>query len=150
MTKLTGFMIEDNLGTIRKQETLTVTEAMVEKQIKKIANWKAPGPDGVHSYWFKFIKAVRSVLAALLNEALQSGNVAEWLTSGMTVLIVKDKDKGNKVTNFCPIACLPIVWKLLTGIISEKMCKHLAEKKLLPDEQTGCRRQKWGTKDQLL
>ena len=30
--------IEENLGTIRKQETLTVTEAMVEKQIKKIPN----------------------------------------------------------------------------------------------------------------
>ena len=30
------------------------------------------------------------------------------------------------------------------------MHKHLDEKKLLPDEQKGCRRQKRGTKDQLL
>ena len=139
--------IEENLGKIRKQEALTVTEAMVQKQIKKISNWKAPGPDGVHGYWFKFIMAVRPVLAALLNEALQSGNVPEWLTSGKTVLIVKDKDKGNKVTNFSPITCLPIMWKLLTGIISEEMYKHLDEEKLLPDEQKGCRRQKGGTKD---
>ena len=91
--------IEENLGTIRKQETLTVKEAMVEKQIKKKPNRKAPGPEGVHGYWFKSIKAVRPVLAALLNEDLQSGNVPEWLTSEKTVLIVKDKDKGNKVTN---------------------------------------------------
>ena len=40
--------IEENLDTIRKQEILTVTEAMVEKQIKKIPYWKAPGRDGVH------------------------------------------------------------------------------------------------------
>ena len=67
--------IEKNLGKIRKQEILTVTETMIEKQIKKIPNWKVPAPDGVHGYWFKSIKTVRPVLAALLNEALQSGNV---------------------------------------------------------------------------
>ena len=103
--------IKENLGTIRKQETLTVTEAMVEKQIKKIPNWKAPRPDEVHGYWFKSIKVVRPVLAALLNEALQSGNKPEWVTRGKTVVIVKDKDKGNEVTNFRPITCLPIMWK---------------------------------------
>ena len=142
--------IEENLGTIRKQETLTVTEAMVEKEIKKIPNWKAPGPDGVHDYWFKSIKAVRSVFAPLLNETLQSGNVPECLPSGKTVLIVKDKDKVNKVTNFRPFTCLPMMWKLLTGVISEEMYKYLDEEKLLPNEQRGCRRQKRGTKDQLL
>ena len=133
--------VEENLGTIRKPETLTVTEAMVEKQIKKIPNRKAPGPDGVHGYWFKSIKAIRPILAALLNEALQSGNVPEWLTSGKTVLIVKDKGKGNEVIYFRPITCLPIMWKLLTGIISEEMYKHLDKENLLPDEQKGCRRQ---------
>ena len=55
------------------------------------------------------IKVVRPASAALLNEALQSGNVPEWLTSGKTVLIVKDKDKGNEVTNFRLITCLPIM-----------------------------------------
>ena len=74
----------------------------------------------------------------------------EWLTNGKTVLIVKDKDKSNKVTNFRPITCLPIMRKLLTGIISEETYKNLDEEKLLPDEQKGCRRQKRGTKDQLL
>ena len=126
--------LEENLGTIRKQETLTVTETMVEKQIKRIPNWKS-------------IKAVRPVLAALLNKALQSGYVPEWLTSGKTVLIVKGKDK---VTDCRPITCLPIMWKLLTGVICGEMCKHLNEETLLPDEQRGCRRQKRGTKDQLL
>ena len=142
--------IEENLGTIRKQETLAVTEAMVEMQIKKIPNWKAPGPDRIHGYWLKFIKAVRPVLAALLNETLQSGNVPEGLTSGKTLLIVKDKDKGNEVTNFRPVTCLPVMWKLLTGIISEEMYKHLNEEKQFPDEEKGCRRQKRRTKDQLL
>ena len=64
-------------GYNKETRKLTVTEAMVEKQIKKIPNWKARRPDGVHGYWFKSIKAVRPVLAALLNQALQSVNVPE-------------------------------------------------------------------------
>merc|ERR1711911_225066 len=42
------------------------------------------------------------------------------------------------------------MWKLLTGIFSEKMYQHLEEKELLPDEQKGCRKNSRGTKDQLL
>ena len=66
------------------------------------------------------------------------------------MIIVKDNNKGNEVTNIGPITCLPIMGKLLTNIISEKMYKYLDEEKLLPDEQKGCRRQKRGTKDQLI
>ena len=54
-------------------------------------------------------RQLRPVLAALLNEAFQSGNVPEWLTSGKTALTAKDKDKGNKVANFRPITYLPIM-----------------------------------------
>ena len=62
----------------------------------------------------------------------------------------QNKNKGNEVTNFRPITCLPITSKILTDTISKEMYKHLDEEKLLPDEQKGCRRQKQGTKDQLL
>ncbi|XP_063600296.1 uncharacterized protein LOC134776474 [Penaeus indicus] len=60
---------------------------------------------------------------------------------------MKDKEKGRDVKNFRPI--LPLMWKLLTGVLSE-MYKHLEENELLPDEQKGCRKRSRGTKDQLL
>ena len=119
--------IEENVGAIRKQETLIVTKAIVEIQIKKIPNWKAPGPHGVHGFWFKSIKAVIPVLHALLNEALQNGNVPEWLISGKTVLKVKDKDKGSGMTNFRSITCLPIMWKL--RVLFLRRCKNICMKK---------------------
>ena len=72
------------------------------------------------------------------------------MTFGKTVLIVKDKDQGSLVTNFRPITCLPLMWKLLTGILADEMYNYLEEKDLLPDEQKGCRRGGRGTKDQLL
>ena len=45
--------------------------------------------------------------------------------------MIKDKELGPVATNFTPITCLSLIWKLLTGVISES-------KRLLPSEQKGC------------
>ena len=45
---------------------------------------------------------------------------------------------------------LPLMWKLLTGVIAEEMYNYLEREKILPEEQKGCRRGSRGTKDQLL
>ena len=42
------------------------------------------------------------------------------------------------------------MWKLLTGIMGEKLYQHLERNGLLADEQKGCRKGLRGTKDQLL
>ena len=63
--------------------------------------------------------------------------------------ILKEKEKGNVVPNFRPVTCLPLMWKVFTGVM-EELYKHLEKNKLLPDEQKGCRRRSRGTKDQLL
>ena len=72
------------------------------------------------------------------------------MTKGRTVLIIKDKEIGRVATNFRPITCLSLMWKLLTGIMSDEIYQHLESKRLLPSEQKGCRRNSRGTKDQLL
>ena len=59
----------------------------------------------------------------------------DWLTTGKTTLVMKDKDKGGQVTNFRPIACLPLLRKLLTGIIAEELYGHLEKEGLLPDRK---------------
>ena len=45
----------------------------------------------------------------------------EWMTSGRTLLCVKDPTKGNSADNFRPITCLPLMWELMTGIIAERI-----------------------------
>ena len=72
------------------------------------------------------------------------------MTYGRTVLCQKDPAKGSSVENFKPITCLPLMWKLLTGIISEDMYYFMENENILPEEQKGCRRKSRGTKDQLL
>ncbi|XP_069997569.1 uncharacterized protein [Penaeus vannamei] len=60
------------------------------------------------------------------------------------------EDIRSAVDNFRPITCLPLLWKLLTGIIAEELYNYLEEAALLTWEQKGCRKGSRGTKDQLL
>ena len=50
-----------------------------------------------------------------------------WLTRGKASLLQKDKSKGNVASNYRPITCLPLMWKLLTGVIADQIYAHLAE-----------------------
>ena len=40
---------------------------------------------------------------------------------------MKDSKNGIEVGNYIPIACLKLIWKLLTGIINDKTYDHLKE-----------------------
>ena len=57
------------------------------------------------------------------------------MVEGRNVLIQKDPNKGNVVGNYRPTACLNLLWKLLTAIISDKLYVHLVTQDLLPEEQ---------------
>ena len=59
-------------------------------------------------------------------------------------------EKGNAAENYRPITCLPLMWKLLAGMIAEETYNYLEREKLLPEEQKGCKRGSRRTKDQLL
>ena len=67
-------------------------------------------------------------------------SVPSWLTKGRTALLQKDKSKGNIASNYRPIICLPLMWKLLSGVIEDRIYGCLDKQKLLPEEQKGCRK----------
>ena len=108
-------------------------------------DWK----DKIQGFWLKSFTAVHGVLATVLNECIKVGDVSGWLVEGRTILLMKDSNKGTEVGNYRPVACLNLIWKLLTGIISDKTCDHLEQSKLLPEEQKGRRRKFQVTKHQL-
>jgi len=135
---------------VRQQEKVVVQLEDVKVGIRRMANWKAPGPDGVRGFWFKKFPSLHTSLAASLQKCLDDGDVPAWMVKGRTVLIQKDPAKGTVASNYRPIACLPLMWKLLTGIFAEKIYDHLRDNNLLPDEQKGCRKKSRGTKDQMV
>ena len=132
--------VKEKYKRIDQQDEFSISKDILTAQLKKMPKWKACGPDGVHGYWLKEFSSLHERLAVQLDVCLSAGDVPVWMTKGRTSLILKDKNKGNIVTNFRPITCLPMVWKLLTGIISEKIYYHLESKHLLPEEQKGCRK----------
>jgi len=142
--------VGDRFGQVEDMGDTTITAAEVKKAISRMANWKAPGPDGVRGFWFKRFTALHPFLTESLDFCLVEGNAPEWMVKGRTVLIQKDPAKGTVAGNYRPIACLPLMWKLLTGIFAGKIYEHLESNGLLPEEQKGCRKNSRGTKDQLL
>ena len=111
--------VENELVGIQKQNYITITLAQVTKQLKKMGNWKAPGPDGLQGNWLKNLTSSRERIAAQLHDYLTTNQTPEWFTKGRTVLVLKDMEKGNIATNFRPITCLPLMWKLFTGIMGD-------------------------------
>ena len=112
-------------------------------------NWKSPDPDLVQGFWLKSFSSLHERVRLQLKECLDSGFVPSWLTRGRTSLLQKDKSKGNVASNYRPMTCLPLMWKLLTGVIADQIYAHLDKEKLLPEEQKGCRKGSRGTNDLL-
>ena len=114
------------------------THLTTQKDNKKISNWKTPGLNGIHGFWFKKFTSIH-------DRCLQDAQVPDWMTKGKTTLIQKDLSKGTAPNNYRPITCLPMMWKLLTAQIREEIYYSLTRRGLFPDERKGCRKGARGT-----
>ena len=128
---------------VKKQEKIDITTESLEKMLGRMPNWKSAGPDLVQGFWLKNFSSLHEKVRLQLKECLDSGFVPSWLTRGRTSLLQKDKSKGNISSN------LPLMWKLLAGVIADQISAHLNQEKLLPEEQKGCRKGSIGTNDLL-
>ena len=134
---------------VKKQEGTDITTGILKKILGRMPNWKSPGLDLVQGFWLKNFSSLHERVRLQLKECLDSGFVPSWLIRGTTSLSQKGKSKGNVASNYRPITCLPLMWKLLTGVIADQIYAHLDQQKLLPEEQKGCRKGSRGTNDLL-
>ena len=75
--------------------------------------------------------------------------IPDWMTKGKTTLIQKDPTKGTAPNNYKPITCLPMMWKILTVQIREKIYYSLTNWGLFLDKQKGCCKGSRGTTELL-
>ena len=108
---------------------------LLKTTLKRISNWKMPGHDGKHGFYFKKFPSIHGRLALGMNRCLQGVQVPDWMTKGKTTLIQKDPSKGTVPNNYRPMTCLPIMWKILTAQIREKIYCSPTNRGLFPDEQ---------------
>ena len=102
-----------------EQEKVETTKEKIKKILRKMQNWKAPGPDSVQGFWLKHFKSIQEGLRGNLLKCFENGKLPIWMTRERTILMQKDKEKGMAANNYRPITCQTLVWKLLTGVIEE-------------------------------
>ena len=112
-------------------------------------NWKSRGPDVVQGFWLKNFSSLHERVSLQPKECLDSRFVPSWLTRGRTAFLQKDKSKGSVASNYRSITCLPLMWKLLTGVIADQIYANLDREKLLPEELKRCKKGSRGTNDLL-
>ena len=54
-------------------------------------------------------------------QGLEINEAPDWISTRRTVLIMKGGEKGNVVTNFRPVTCLPLMWEIFIGILCDKL-----------------------------
>ena len=113
--------LEERFSGAQKQNDIVITPAKMTKHLRKIANWKAPEPDGLQGFWLKGFTSCTERIALQLQDCLTTNQIPEWLTRGRTTLIIKDKEKRNVASNYRPITCLALMWKLCTGIMGDEL-----------------------------
>jgi len=118
--------------------------------IKCIANWKAPGLDGLPNFWLKYLSSAHNHLVKCFNDIFSGAvELPSWFVTGSTRLIPKNVNTSDP-KNYRPITCLPTMYKLLTSILTNRLYHHFDTNKILAPEQRGCRRECYGCRDLLL
>ena len=68
----------------------SIDETKLRKALKKAKSCSAPGPDGIHTFWWKALPSAQSALADVLRRVVSGDlSVPDWLTRGRTLLIPK-------------------------------------------------------------
>ena len=113
-----------------------VTAAEVKRAAERMANRKAPGPDGVPAEILKILMARwPKVFARMMDEILKTGIFPDSWKSAKLVLI----PKPGRANSFRPICLLDTIAKGAESIINHRLQNELEENGGLSEEQYGFR-----------
>lgn len=129
---------------------ITITTTDVREAIGSMKDWKSPGSDKIHAYWWKNLPAVHPRLATEFRKALENPKrIPDFLTDGTTYMLPK-KEGDLHPGDFRPITCLQVLYKAMTAILARKINHHLNNQKVMAWEQKGCRVGGQGCKESLI
>lgn len=127
-----------------------LTWEIFETVLKKAKPWKAPGPDGLHTFWWKVFKQAGRALYHLATSCIEKGiGLPSWLTCGRVVLIHKSGSQTDPA-NYRPIACLNTSYKLITAMLASYLGSLVERLGVLPGEQVAIRKGTWGCTHAML
>lgn len=128
-----------SLGKVTESllSNVTITEKMVEDEIKLLKITKSPGPDGIHPLMLtQLAENLKKPLAFLFNKTLETGEVpADWKKANISSIF--KKGAKNRAENYRPISLTSIVCKLIEKFIKQAIQDYLIEHDLLSNKQHG-------------
>ncbi|KAJ0173906.1 hypothetical protein K1T71_010052 [Dendrolimus kikuchii] len=139
--------------TFNNLKTMTyefISTDILQKVIRYLHNWKSPGSDNIHSFWYKKFTTTHSNLHKYINSFIQDPtSIPSYLTMGTTYMIPKDPKDLSDPSKYRPITCLQTLYKIMTSCISEIIYNHIDTNQILAEQQKGCRKFSQGCKEQL-
>ncbi|CAB3232935.1 unnamed protein product [Arctia plantaginis] len=141
---------ENKWNSIEEMEFDCITEDDIAHVTGKLHNWKSPGIDKIHNYWYKKITLFHKPIAKNLTYIiLGKQNIPEFIGMGITYMLPKTAHSPQP-SQYRPITCLPTIYKILTSAIAHKINMHIEHNHIIAEEQKGCRRGHMGCKEQLI
>jgi hypothetical protein len=123
---------------------------VVLKKLETLNEHKSPGADNLPAKLLKLsAKALADPFTHVINECLTHGQFPNAMKIAKVIPIYKNKGKQTNCGNYRPISILPILSKILEGIVSEQLQSFLTENNLITPKQFGFLKGK-STKDALI
>ena len=127
-----------------------ITTNEIESATFEFSNWKSLGLDKLHNFWWNKLVTLHPKVATAFDKLIvQPENCPDWLTTGQTTLIAK-KEPTRNPSNYRPVTCLPVMYKILSRIVTSGMSHHVNANKIIPNEQKGNASNIYGTIAQLI
>ncbi|CAH2226971.1 jg17912 [Pararge aegeria aegeria] len=131
---------------IDEMEFKEFTESDITIITARLHNWKSPGIDKIHNFWYKKLTSLHKIIAKVFTDiVLGRQNIPEFIATGITYMLPKTK-YTTQPSQYRPITCLPTIYKILTSAITIKINLHIEHHNIIAEEQKGCRRGHMGCK----
>ena len=135
----------DNVGINSAAE---FTEEEILDCFKQLKKNKAAGQDGIkNEAWIYGGRLLREKVRLVLNKVWKGQEFPEEWKTGIIVPILKKGGK-DQVGNYRGVTLLNTLYKIYATIINNRLKKEIEEKKMLPDTQSGFRKER-GTIDNI-
>jgi len=118
------------------------------KVCQRAKPFKATGPDGIQTFWWKVFKCANSKLQVIAVELRDNParRIPSWIAHGRAVSLYKGKGDQKDPGNYRTIACLNTCYKLVTGLMTRWICDDIKEvPSALPAEQMALKKGVWST-----
>ena len=125
---------------ITEEQNYEIKKEDVKKQIKKLKNMKAVGPDGIPNEFYKEGgEKIEEGLLDLFESIDEEEEVPiEWNKVQIKLQLLKmGKKKKRDIKNYRPVAVANTISNIFCGIIKDKMTTIIEEEELIGEEQNG-------------